>query len=87
MSDLSSFREQAEAVVARHTDSHWCGGCSAGRSFYMKHDPGDAHTQATRVLELVKMARELLPSDDEVCIVVKEAGVKSNEGVPWPMRT
>jgi hypothetical protein len=32
-----------------------CGGCSAGRSFYMKHDLCDAYTQATHVLELVKM--------------------------------
>jgi hypothetical protein len=60
-------RDQARAALAaRHTDSHWCGDGSAGRSFYMKHDLCDAHTQATRVLALATLYVEAL--DEQLTI-------------------
>jgi hypothetical protein len=57
MSDLSSFREQAEAVVAEHGESE---GTVNKRAFCAHEEcsmycPCDAYTQATRVIELVKM--------------------------------
>jgi hypothetical protein len=57
MNDLSPFREQAEAVVAEHGESE---GTVNKRAFCAHEEcsmycPCDAYTQATRVIELVKM--------------------------------